>query len=102
MYRTRGPEELKSLGDPEFVSGVAAMSASGKYGPTRWAGIIGFVDLRLGSRAKGIIGRHLAVSDGGLRGIGNGSTRSDDPMIKKLYLGRGAGITVGQKPSRSV
>lgn len=52
MYRTRGPEELKSLGDPEFVSGVAATSGSGKYGPSRWAGIIGFVDLRLGSRAK--------------------------------------------------
>ena len=48
MYRVSGPDELKSLGETEFVSGVAAMSESGKYGPTRCiAGIIGFVDLQL-------------------------------------------------------
>ena len=69
MYRAGGPEELKSLGETEFVSGVSAMSSSGKYGPTRCiAGIIGFVDLRLGPRARGVIERHIAVSDGRLRG----------------------------------
>jgi hypothetical protein len=30
MYRADGPDELKSLGETEFVSGVSAMSASGK------------------------------------------------------------------------
>ena len=51
MYRADGPEELKSLGETQFVSGVSAMSASGKYGPTHCiTGVIGFVDLRLGSR----------------------------------------------------
>src|SRR5437588_9047150 len=35
MYRAEGPDELKSLGETEFVSGVAAMSADGKYGPTK-------------------------------------------------------------------
>ena len=29
MYRVDGPEELKSLGETEFVSGVSAMSAIG-------------------------------------------------------------------------
>src|SRR5207253_2710568 len=72
MYRADGPEELKSLGETEFVNGVAAMSASGKYGPTRCiAGIVGFVDLRLGSRAKEVLERHIAVSDNRLRGIRN-------------------------------
>jgi hypothetical protein len=53
MYRADGPEELKSLGETEFVCGVAAMSASGNYGPTRCiAGVVGYVDLRLASRAK--------------------------------------------------
>src|SRR5262249_41613641 len=70
MYRTDGPEELKSLGETEFITGVAAMSASGKYGPNKCiAGITGFVDLRLGSRAKGVIERHISVSDGRLRAI---------------------------------
>ena len=42
MYRADGPEELKSLGETEFVSGVSAMSASGNYGSTRCiAGIVG-------------------------------------------------------------
>jgi predicted TIM-barrel fold metal-dependent hydrolase len=83
MYRADGPEELKSLGETEFVCGVAAMSASGKYGPTRCiAGLVGYVDLRLGSRAKGLLERHIAVSDGRLRGIRNGSTWSDDPTLK--------------------
>jgi L-fuconolactonase len=93
MYRVSGPEELKSLGETEFVSGVAAMSESGKYGPTRCiAGIIGFVDLQLGSGAKGVLERHIAVSDGRLRGIRNGSTWSDDPTLKTFTAGSPKGL----------
>ena len=93
MYRADGPEELKSLGETQFVSGVSAMSASGKYGPTRCiTGIIGFVDLRLGSRAKGILERHIAISDGRLRGIRNGSTWSDDPTLKTFTAGGPPGL----------
>jgi predicted TIM-barrel fold metal-dependent hydrolase len=93
MYRVSGPDELKSLGETEFVSGVAAMSESGKYGPTRCiAGIIGFVDLQLGSGAKGVLERHIAVSDGRLRGIRNGSTWSDDPTLKTFTAGSPKGL----------
>ncbi len=93
MYRADGPEELKSLGETEFVSGVAAMSAAGKYGPTRCiAGIVGFVDLRLGSRAKGVLERHIAVSDGRVRGIRNGSTWSNDPLLKTFTAGGPEGL----------
>ncbi len=93
MYRAGGPEELKSLGETEFVSGVSAMSSSGKYGPTRCiAGIIGFVDLELGPRARGVIERHIAVSDGRLRGIRNGSTWSDDPTLKTFTAGGPKGL----------
>ena len=93
MYRASGPEELKSLGETQFVSGVAAMSESGKYGPTRCiAGIIGFADLQLGSRAKGVLERHIAVADGRLRGIRNGSTWSDDPTLKTFTAGAPKGL----------
>src|SRR5271169_6962433 len=37
MYRADGPDELRSLGETEFVNGIAAMSASGLYGPARVA-----------------------------------------------------------------
>jgi predicted TIM-barrel fold metal-dependent hydrolase len=83
MYRADGPEELKSLGETEFVCGVAAMSDSGKFGPTRViAGLVGYVDLRLGARAKGLLERHIAISDGRIRGVRNSSTWSDDPTLK--------------------
>ena len=35
MYRAEGPEALRPVGETEFVNGIAAMSASGGYGPTR-------------------------------------------------------------------
>jgi L-fuconolactonase len=42
MHRASGPEEMKPVGETEFVNGVAAMSASGGYGPTKvCAGIFG-------------------------------------------------------------
>src|SRR3546814_923231 len=37
MYRVEGLDELRSLGETEFANGVAAMSASGCYGPRRIA-----------------------------------------------------------------
>ena len=49
MYRADGPVEMRPVGETEFVAGIAAMSDSGQYGPTRVAaGIVGFADLTLG------------------------------------------------------
>ena len=51
MYRAAGPVEMRPVGEVEFCAGVAAMSDSGQYGPTRiCAGIVGFADLTLGDR----------------------------------------------------
>ncbi|HST76677.1 MAG TPA: hypothetical protein VLJ20_14975, partial [Acetobacteraceae bacterium] len=51
MYRPDGPEELRSLGETEFVTGVAAMSASGTFGPARACAVMfGNADLTLGAR----------------------------------------------------
>jgi L-fuconolactonase len=93
MYRADGPQEMKSLGETEFVNGVAAMSASGKYGPARCcAGIIGNVDLRIGSRAKGVLEQHLAVSGGRFKGIRNGATWHDDPDLAIYCSGAPQGL----------
>jgi hypothetical protein len=46
MYRAQGPVEMRPVGEVEFVAGIAAMSASGGYGPIKVAqGIVGFADL---------------------------------------------------------
>jgi len=51
MYRADGPEEFRVVGETEFVQGIAAESASGRYGDLRAAaGIVGAADLRLGDR----------------------------------------------------
>ena len=63
IYRAEGPEALAPLGETEFVNGIAAMSASGYYGPTRaCAGIVGFADLSLGADVGPILDAHQALS----------------------------------------
>ena len=48
MYRANGPVEMRPVGEVEFVAGIAAMSASGGYGPTKVVaqGIVGYADPR--------------------------------------------------------
>jgi len=70
MYRVEGPEEERSLGETEFVTGLAAMGASGTLGRTLFcARMVGNVDLTLGARAKGLLERHIAASGGRFSGI---------------------------------
>ncbi|TXL72307.1 amidohydrolase [Vineibacter terrae] len=72
FYRPYGADDRRSLGETEFVNGVAAMGASGAYGPTRaCAGIIGNVDLRFGDRAGPALEAHVAAAGGRFRGIRN-------------------------------
>jgi predicted TIM-barrel fold metal-dependent hydrolase len=97
MYRADGPPELKSLGETEFVTGVARQGASGKYEATRYiAGIIGYVDLKIGSRAKGVLEQHMAASEGRLRGIRNGSASHADPSLK-IYAGAPPGLLLDRE-----
>ena len=70
MYRADGPEEMKPVGETEFINGVAAQSASGEYGPTRvCAGIVGTTDLMLGARVEPVLEAHVRAGGGRFRGI---------------------------------
>lgn len=82
MYRADGPVALRSLGETEFLDGIAAMSASGLYGPCRInAGIVAFADLRLGPELKDVLEAHIAVGGGRLRGIRNASAWDPFPIF---------------------
>jgi len=73
MYRKHGPKEMAPVGEVEFVNGIAAMSASGNYGPCRIAeAIIGHADLTLGAPVRDVLEAQLAVSGGRFRGIRHG------------------------------
>jgi predicted TIM-barrel fold metal-dependent hydrolase len=70
FHRAGGPEEFRPVGETEFVNGVAAMSASGRYGPAQvCAGIVGHADLSLGARVQDVLEAHLRAGGGRFRGI---------------------------------
>lgn len=74
MYRPDAAAEFRSLGETEFVNGVAAMSASGAYGSVRaCAGIVGNVDMRFGDAAQASLEAHIRAAGGRFKGIRNGS-----------------------------
>ena len=82
MYRAGGPEERRSLGETEFVTGVAATSASGRHGATRaCVGIIGMVDLTLGDRVTALLEAHAGVAGERFCGIRNRTAWHPSPEV---------------------
>ena len=62
-YRTEGPEELKPVGQTEWVDGLAAETAKAPAGASRVSAIVGFADLTLGARVREVLEAHVAASD---------------------------------------
>ncbi len=70
MYRDEGPEHLRPVGETEYANGLAAMSASGQFGPVRaCAGIVGHCDLTAGVAAEELLLAHVAAGNGRFRGV---------------------------------
>ena len=91
MYRAAGPVEMKPVGETEFANGVAAMSASGIYGPTlACAGIVSYVDLALGARARPVLEAHVEAGRGRFRGVRATAAYDADPVIGNTTASPGA------------
>jgi len=90
MYRTDGPEALRSVGEVEFANGIAAMSASGLFGDTAiCAGIVGSVDLRQGDAAREVLIAHIQAGGGRYRGIrAPGIVADEDPATLGAFGGK--------------
>jgi predicted TIM-barrel fold metal-dependent hydrolase len=72
MYRKDATPAMRPIGEVEFANGVAAMSASGDFGPTRvLAGIVGYAELGLGSAVREVLEAQIAVGGGRFRGVRN-------------------------------
>ena len=83
MFRADGPEEMRPVGEVEFVNGIAAMSASGQYGKTRVCeAIIGWADLMLGARVRKVLEAEIEAGGGRFRGVRYG-TSHDDSVVGK-------------------
>lgn len=85
MYRATGPVETQPVGEVEFAAGVAAMSASGGYGPTAiCAGIVGHADLRLGARVGAVLEAEIAAGGGRFRGVRHLSAWDPEPAVARM------------------
>ena len=86
MYRKDGPREMAALGEVEVVTGIAAMSASGGYGPCRVAeAIIGGGDLSLGgANVRALMEAEITAAGGRLRGMRHGVAWDANPAISNF------------------
>jgi predicted TIM-barrel fold metal-dependent hydrolase len=85
MYRADGPEALRPVGETEFVNGIAAMSASGRYGATRaCVGIVGFADLTLGAAVGDVLDAHMAVGPR-FKGIRHAAGWDASPSVRNSH-----------------
>lgn len=68
--RKDGPEHMRPLGEVEFANGVAAMTATGRYGKcVVGAGIIGHGNLTFGTRLGELLDRCMETAPERYRGI---------------------------------
>ena len=83
MYRIEGPDEMKPVGEVEFVQGLAAASATGLYGPGRAAAaIVGHANLNLGDGVKPVLEALQAASPNRFRGIRHSVTWDANPAVE--------------------
>src|SRR3954462_9839123 len=87
MYRAAGPEEMRPVGEVEFVQGLAAASASGLYGLGRAAAaIVGHANLNLGERVAPVLDALQAASPNRFRGIRHSVTWDPHPEVENTAL----------------
>ena len=83
MYRADGPEEMRPVGEVEFVNGLAAASATGIYGPGRAAAaIVGHANLNLGEGVAPVLEALQAASPNRFRGIRHSVTWDPHPEVE--------------------
>ena len=93
MYRAGGPDHMKPVGEVEFVNGIAAMSASGKYGKTRIAaGIVGYADLSRGAAVEDVLAALVDAGNGRFRGTRHGAGFDASPAINNSHTNPPPGL----------
>jgi predicted TIM-barrel fold metal-dependent hydrolase len=93
MYRAKGEEAFRPVGEVEFANGVAAMSASGGYGQAAiCAGIVSHVNLLLGDAARDVLEAEIAAGGRRFRGIRHSSPWDADAEVAGIYATRPKGL----------
>lgn len=93
FYRASGPEEMKFIGETEFVNGVAAMAASGRYGKAlACEGIVSRADLTMGADVGRVLDAHIHAGNGRFRGIRHAGAWDESPEIRKSHTNPPRGL----------
>ena len=66
-YRSDGPEELRPVGETEYVAAVAESAEAA--GLRACAGIVGYCDFRLGEPIDTVLEAHIQAGGGRFKGI---------------------------------
>jgi predicted TIM-barrel fold metal-dependent hydrolase len=66
-YRQSGPEELRPVGETEYVIGATAPTQTDK--PQVAKGMVGYADLRRGAAVRDVLEAHLQAAQGRFRGV---------------------------------
>ncbi len=87
MYRKDGPQEMRPVGETEFIAQLTEITQSGKTKVA--AGIVGFADLTLGSAVVPVFEAHIAAGAKRFRGIRHMSIWDASPEIRPTDPGAG-------------
>jgi len=66
-YRQSGPEELRPVGETEYVANAVAALPAGS--PQVARGIVGYADLRRGAAVQRVLDAHIEAGKGRFRGV---------------------------------
>jgi L-fuconolactonase len=78
-YRRSGPEEMRPVGEIEYVSEVTAPLQNGK--PQVAKGMVGYADLRRGAAVREVLEAELHAGDGRFRGVRHLATYDPDTTL---------------------
>ena len=93
FYRSSGPDPMQFVGETEFVGGVAAMAASGRYGPIlACEGIVGRADLSQGASVAEVLEAHVRVGAGRFKGIRHAAAFDPSPDIRRGHAAPPPGL----------
>lgn len=82
FYAAGRDPAFRSVGEVEYVNGVAAQGASGLYGAYRpCAAIVGHADLTLGDAVRPVIEALVTAGGGRFRGIRHAAAWDADPAV---------------------
>jgi predicted TIM-barrel fold metal-dependent hydrolase len=88
-YRQDGPDEMKPVGEVEYIQAIADDSATGKHGTTRAAAaIIGHADLKLGEDVRRVLEAMQAASPNRFRGVRHSVGWDESPELANRDIKR--------------